>query len=57
MGDLYGQYLTALSKQADLIMLFDDVDAIIRYGAWGQSEYGGQVDASKQRAVDTFISN
>lgn len=55
MGDLYGEYLTALSKQADLIMLFNDVDPITKYGAWGQSEYGGQTDAPKQLAVDRFL--
>lgn len=56
MGDLYGEYLTALSKQADLIMLYYDVGAISRFGAWGQREYGGQVGAPKQVAVDRYLA-
>jgi hypothetical protein len=55
MGDLYGEYLTAMSKQADLVMLFNDVDPITKYGAWGAAEYGGQVGAPKQLAVDRFL--
>lgn len=56
MGDLYGEYLTAMSKVADLTMLYYDVGPISRFGAWGQREYGGQVGAPKQVAVDKFLA-
>lgn len=56
MGDLYGEYLTAMSTQADLVMLFNDVDPITKFGAWGAAEYGGQVGAPKQVAVDAFLT-
>lgn len=56
MGDLYGEYLTAMSKVADLTMLYYDVGQISKFGAWGQREYGGQTDAPKQVAVDRFLA-
>jgi hypothetical protein len=55
MGDLYSEYLAKLSKEADLIVLFNDIGPIGTAGAWGQSEYGGQVGAPKQAAVDVFL--
>jgi len=36
-------------------MLFNDVDPITKFGAWGAQEYGGQVGAPKQVAVDRFL--
>ncbi|WP_242137399.1 hypothetical protein [Sphingomonas sp. TREG-RG-20F-R18-01] len=55
MGDMYSQYLKAISAQADLVMLFNDVGPISKYGAWGAQEYGGQVGAPKQVAVERFL--
>ena len=55
MGVLYGEYLKTMFGQADLVMLYNDVDAMTKYGAWGQQEYGGQVGAPKQVAVDRYL--
>jgi hypothetical protein len=55
MADLYSDYLAKLSKEVDLIVLFNDVGPIGTAGAWGQSEYGGQVGAPKQAAVNVFL--
>ena len=60
MGAAYTEYLTALSKKtggpADLVMLFNDVDPITKFGAWGQQEYAGQTDAPKRNAIDAFMN-
>jgi len=56
MGELYGEYLTKLAAVTDLTMLFNDVDPITKYGAWGHAEYGGQTDAPKQMAVDRYMA-
>jgi hypothetical protein len=55
MGDAYADYLARLAPEADLIVLFNDVDPITKYGAWGAQEYGGQVGAPKQVAIDAFL--
>jgi hypothetical protein len=56
MAAAYGDYLARLTKEVDLIVLFNDVDPITKYGAWGHAEYGGQTDAPKQLAVDKFLA-
>lgn len=56
MGYLYYQYLKTIQNSSnDLVVLFKDVDPIGPSGAWGQQEYGGQVGAPKQTAVDIFL--
>jgi hypothetical protein len=55
MGDLYSEYLAKLSKEADLIVPFNDVGPIGTAGAWRQSEYSEHVGAPKHAAVDAFL--
>ncbi|MET3826589.1 hypothetical protein ABIC16_002282 [Sphingomonas sp. PvP055] len=46
----------AMSRQADLTMLYYDVGQISKFGAWGPREYGGQTNAPKQVAVNAFLN-
>lgn len=59
MGAAYTQYLRNWDKDVgDLMVLFNDVGVISRYGAWGLKEYVSQPDAEapKYRAVMDFIA-
>lgn len=56
MGDMYYKYLKTIETSSnDLVVFYNDVGAMTRFGAWGQQEYGGQVGAPKQVAVDRYL--
>jgi hypothetical protein len=59
MGAAYTQYLRNWDKDVgDLMMLYNDVGVISRFGAWGMKEYVNQpaAQAPKYRAVMEFAA-
>ena len=57
MGDIYTAYLRAWQQNSgDLMVLFNDIAPITRYGAWGLLENAGQAPGStpKGKAVTLF---
>lgn len=56
MGEMYYKYLKTIETSSnDLVVLYNDVGAMTKYGAWGQQEYGGQTNSPKQMAVDRYL--